>query len=114
MQDEIIDRHGGEHGVLTRGAVRSALERARWGPFPCGDSLAARAAFILRGIAQDHPFADGNKRTALAVTLAFLEWNGASFAGRQDTLSEFVLEIAEGRYGYEGIVSCVETRLTKA
>lgn len=100
--DSILSRFGGEPGVIHEGAIHAAVERHRWGPFEV-DDLYARAALLLRGICEDHPFADGNKRTAFAAAEAFMQRNGARVAAPSDLLVEFMLGVARGEYSLEGI-----------
>lgn len=58
--------------------------------------LATQAATLLWGIAEHQPFVDGNKRTALVVTLTFLALNGYVVALSEDERVELMFEIADG------------------
>ena len=58
--------------------------------------IAEQAATLLWGIAENQPFVDGNKRTALAVTLTFLDVNGFTVDLSEDARVELMYEIAEG------------------
>ena len=69
----VLAVHGGQDGVRDRGLLESAVNAPRSGYYT---SLAELAAVYAHGIAKNHPFLDGNKRTALVVALAFLEMNG--------------------------------------
>lgn len=69
----VLAAHGGQDGVRDRGLLESAVSAPRTGYYA---SLAELAAVYAHGIAKNHPFLDGNKRTALVVALAFLEMNG--------------------------------------
>jgi death-on-curing protein len=73
-----VERYGGAHGVIDPNVVFSALARARnrWEYEPDAD-LADLAAAYLVGFARTQGFRDGNKRTALACALVFLDLNGA-------------------------------------
>lgn len=76
LHDRQLAEHGGPPGVRDAGALESALARPvnRWSygeDDPC--ALAAAYAF---GIARNHPFVDGNKRTAWVVARLFLRMNG--------------------------------------
>lgn len=55
------------------------------------------AAAYLFHIAQNHPFVDGNKRTALAASLIFLLMNDEEIHSSEDDLTDLVLGVAEGR-----------------
>jgi death on curing protein len=56
-----------------------------------------KAAVLLRSIALDHPFVDGNKRMALATAMVFLSINGWLLRATDDELRDFTLEIVTGR-----------------
>lgn len=113
MHDRILRRSGGERGVLTPGAIGSAIERARSGPWGRPPDLADRAAFLLRGIAQDHPFADGNKRTAFEAADLFLRRNGHYVDASAGDVVEFMLAIARGELGLDGIADWVRRHLRR-
>ena len=72
-----LAEHGGRTGIRDEGALRSALARPEnrlaYGEGTDAADLAASYAF---GIARNHPFVDGNKRTALVAMELFLEING--------------------------------------
>src|SRR3954447_2101174 len=74
-----LAEHGGPEGVRDMNALESALARPRnllaYGDKP---SLFRLAAAYAAGIAKNHPFLDGNKRTALVVCMTFLELNGVT------------------------------------
>ena len=109
---DVLRRFGGEPGLLTASPVHAALARCRHGPFPRGD-LAERAAVLVRGIAQDHPFADGNKRTAFAVADAFLRRNGHGLAATPEEAVAFMLAVARGEFDLEGMADWFRSRLEK-
>lgn len=68
---------------------------------------------LIRGLAQDHPFVDGNKRTAFQTTDLFLEKNGAVLDADEDAVVEFMLEIARGERTIETITAWIRTHLRK-
>ena len=96
IHDRVLDRTGGTTGLLTESAIGSAIERMIWGPFPYGPSLEARTAFLLRGIVQEHPFADGNKRTGFEAARMFLEVNGRRLSCTSKEVVDFALQVAQG------------------
>jgi death-on-curing protein len=75
---EALARFGGSDGLRSEELLLSAVmaPRATWDGAPLYPSLADMAAAYAYGLAQNHPFTDGNKRTAFVVALAFLEVNG--------------------------------------
>lgn len=78
IHDEQLAEHGGASGVRDMGAFESAMARpvnlAAYGE-PDAAALAAAYAF---GLARNHAFVDGNKRTAYVVAEVFLALNGCS------------------------------------
>ena len=76
IHDQQIAEHGGAAGILDMGSIESALARPRnLASYSAADvfDLAAEYGY---GIARNHGFADGNKRTAYVVVLLFLRLNG--------------------------------------
>jgi len=94
-----LTEHGGSDGVRDDGLLESALARAQnllaySEELPSVPRLAAAYGF---GIARNHPFVDGNKRTALVITLTFLLVNGlAVTAPREDRYFVFY-DLAAGK-----------------
>ncbi len=79
IHEEQIAEHGGASAVRDHGLLSSAVDRPKNSSAyePDGDcELARLAAAYGHGIANNHPFIDGNKRTALVVTETFLNLNG--------------------------------------
>jgi death-on-curing protein len=75
---EVLAAHGGMAGLRDRGLLESAVAapQASFGGNPLIDDPIEVAAAYLFYLCRNHPFADGNKRTALAAALVFLEANG--------------------------------------
>ena len=96
LHDEQIAEHGGLSGIRDLALVESALGRpvnlAAYGD-PDASSLAAAYAF---GLARNHPFNDGNKRTAAVVALTFLLLNGVAFEISEAELVVMTLALAVG------------------
>ena len=72
-QSRLIDLFGGRPGVRDRGALEAALAKPQSGYYR---DVIEQASALLESLSQNHPFVDGNKRTAIAVTAAFLRING--------------------------------------
>lgn len=92
-----IAEHGGSEGIRDQGLLQSALARPQ-NLLAYGEDvdLAALAASYAFGIAKNHPFIDGNKRTALVVMRTFLAANGADFKAGQEDKYITILKLAEG------------------
>ena len=73
MHDALISAFGGTPGIRDEGALASALMRPQLGYY---DSLFQEAAALMESLANNFPFADGNKRVAFFATDTFLRLNG--------------------------------------
>lgn len=98
---EQIAEHGGAEGVRDPGALESTMGRplnlAAYGD-PDAAALAAAYAF---GIARNHPFTDGNKRTATVVAETFLMLNGYMLGATDAELVVTMLALAAGELSEE-------------
>src|SRR3984885_3269403 len=90
-QDQ-IERYGGSEGVRDPGQLEAALFRPQTGYY--ADGVEAAAA-LWESLAQNHPFIDGNKRTAFAATYTFLAINGARLTADALETQDFVLALYE-------------------
>ena len=94
---------GGAAGVRDFGALESALARPR-NRLAYGKkkpSLARLAAAYAFGIIKNHPFIDGNKRTALVVAFSFLEVNGIETKASEEDAYRVFMDLASGRVSEE-------------
>lgn len=94
-----IARYGGDSGVRDLGLLESALaqpEASFAGEWLHG-TLSEMAAAYAHHLCQNHPFIDGNKRTALACALIFLELNGISIQDPKGSLKNAMLNVASGK-----------------
>lgn len=99
IHESRIRMYGGSAGVRDLGLLHSAMGSvaATFGGEFLHQSLEEMAAAYLFGICRNHPFVDGNKRTALACALIFLALNGVRTRSGEDDLYDLVIGIAEGR-----------------
>jgi death-on-curing protein len=98
MHAESLREHGGPEGVRDLGLLESALARPKNIFVYAGEppTLARLAAAYAKGIVANHPFVDGNKRTAFLVSLTFLHRNGMRVtAPKEDRVLTF-WKLAEG------------------
>ena len=92
MHADQIERYGGSHGFRDPGLLEAALFRPQTGYYA---DLIEEAAALWESLAQNHPFIDGNKRTAFAAAYTFLAINGVRLtAGAQETY-DFVAGLYE-------------------
>ena len=78
LHQEIMRRYGQLSELRENGesSIESSLMRPRWAARYQNADLAQQAALIILGIAQTHPFVDGNKRVAFAAGIVFIQLNG--------------------------------------
>lgn len=82
-----IERFGGATGVRDPGQLESAIFRPQTGYYA---DLIAEAAALWESLSQNHPFVDGNKRTAMAATFTFLIINGLDISATADDVWLFL------------------------
>ncbi len=112
--DIVLDFHveqlalfGGADGIRDRGLLESALARPL-NKFGYGEtSMAALAAAYGFGIARNHPFIDGNKRTALASMIVFLGLNGFDLDVPQEMATAMILSLAAGEIAEEALAAWI-------
>jgi death-on-curing protein len=99
LHDDQIRHYGGSSSVRDIGLLQSAMggAAATFGGAFLHDTLFEMSAAILYGICRNHPFVDGNKRTAVASALTFLEMNGVEIDADEDAFYGLVIGVAEGR-----------------
>lgn len=99
IHDRMLAEHGGSDGVRDANLLESALARARQ-LYAYGDpapDLAELAASLAFGLARNHPFVDGNKRTAAVACETFLELNKVTLEASDIELFPIYLALAEGK-----------------
>ncbi|TPJ57338.1 type II toxin-antitoxin system death-on-curing family toxin [Mesorhizobium sp. B2-7-1] len=101
MHAEQLRRHGGAQGLRDENALESALARAE-NKANYGDPSIEGAAAYIFGIARNHAFVDGNKRTAMVAAGAFLIINGYGLTADNGTIYEFVMGVAAGEIDEAG------------
>jgi death-on-curing protein len=94
-----LRQHGGLPGIRDEGLLDSAIAQPslKFGGGFLHAGLLDMAAAYLFHLAMNHPFVDGNKRTALAACLVFLELNGFRVREEETDLADMVLELIERR-----------------
>src|SRR6202047_2450697 len=92
IHDDQIERYGGAAGVRDRGLLEAALYRPQTGYYA---DLIEEAAALWESLAQNHPFIDGNKRTAFAATYTFLAINGTHITADAEETYAFISSLYE-------------------
>ena len=100
-----INKFGGTSGIRDEGLLDSALAQpqATFGGQFLHPTLPEQAAAYLYHLAKNHPFVDGNKRTALAVMLTFLRINGYRLDLSADAIYQMVLDVVEDKMSKEAL-----------
>ena len=93
---EQLAEHGGAAGLRDAGALASAMDRARNLAAYGEPDVAALAAAYAFGIARNHPFTDGNKRSAAVISETFLTLNGKRLDVSDAELVVVFLSLAAG------------------
>ena len=115
VHDEQLAEHGGLPGIRDLGAVQSALARPRnLANYEDCDDLARLAAAYAYGIARNHGFADGNKRTALVIADLFLMLNGYELTSSPTENVLTILGIAEGSHSEEDLAAWIRKNIQES
>lgn len=96
IHGEQLAEHGGAEGLRDRGLLESALARPMNLDVYGEPDVASLAAAYGFGIARNHPFLDGNKRTALVAMELFLALNGQSLTADDAACLDIMLALAAG------------------
>jgi death-on-curing protein len=109
----LIDRFGGAKGVRDKGILESAIGR----PFQTFDGKdlypdpVEKAAAIFESIVSNHPFVDGNKRTAYVLLRLVLKRNQLDIKVGQDVKYDFVIKAAKGELTFDQIKAWILNNL---
>lgn len=97
IHSDLIRTHGGSHGVRDVPLLESDLDRPRnRNLYDPEADLADLAAAYSVGIAKNHAFIDGNKRTAFQVMYVFLGLNGYRIVAREPVVVALMVDVATG------------------
>lgn len=108
----VLDATGGLQGILSPGAAESAILRpfTTFGGQELFPSLSAKVAALVHSLIAFHPFADGNKRTALVSADVCLRLNGYRLVPGH-AVEEFFWSIARGEQTVESITNWLENHI---
>lgn len=111
----LIDKFGGSKGIRDIGSLESAINR----PFATFENQdlyptpSDKAAAILESILINHPFVDGNKRTAYVLMRLILIENGFDIIENQEEKYNMVISASNGDIRFEEIKNWIQTRIKK-
>ena len=105
IHDQMVKRFGGSHGVRDIGLIESAVARpqATFDGEELYPALFEKAASLLQSLLKNHPFVDGNKRTALTSAGIFLKLNNYVLANSHDEEVEFAVAVDNKHLSIEEI-----------
>ena len=108
-----IDSFGGSSGVRDQGLLESALAQpqATFGGEFLHATIAQQAAAYLYHLAMNHPFIDGNKRTAFAVMDSFLRLNGFRLSFTNEESYRLVIRVVEGKLSKDKLADILQAAL---
>ena len=110
IHDEQLAEHGGGAGVRDEGLLDSALARPRNRyEYDEETDLASLAAAYTFGIAKNHPFIDGNKRTAFVAAEVFLDVNGLTLVATDQDCVITMLRLASGEIDEDAFAAWLRT-----
>jgi death-on-curing protein len=114
VHDQQLAEHGGGVGLREEGGLESALARPinKWSYGE--EDLAALAAAYAFGVARNHPFVDGNKRTAWVLARLFLALNGRQLRFTAADAIEAMLALAAGELSEEEMADWFRQRTSDA
>lgn len=108
---QVIEKFGGTHGVLSLTGFESAVARPQ--ATMQGDDLYAsvleKAAALFHSLVLNHPFQDGNKRTAFTALGLSLGFNGKSLAGSRTDAENLVVDVADQHLSVETLVGWLQS-----
>jgi death on curing protein len=115
IHSAVVDETGGSHGIRELGLLRSALALPRQS-FEKKDlypTLFKKATALIMSLIKNHPFIDGNKRTAVVTLGIFLEVNGYTLQVENAALAEFINEMAGTRMSSSKVENWIKSNSKK-
>lgn len=115
IHDYQIEKFGGSHGLRDLGLLESAVMRpqASFGGVDMYQTVFEKAAALMHSLVLNHPFVDGNKRTALASALVFLELNSFQVIAKSQQLYNLTVQLALGEKDTKQVASFFKTHSKK-
>ena len=101
LHEELLAEHGGASGIRDEGLLDSALARPQNIYSYDNTDLFTLAAAYISGIVRNHPFIDGNKRTAFMTGYVFLGRNGKELIADEAETTQIMLALAGSKVSEE-------------
>jgi len=115
LHSRILDLTGGEHGDLNRSNLEYLLEAVKDVGRKIETNLAIvkKAAYLLYNFVVQHPFVNGNKRTAFELVTLFLRINNYEITATPERVYNFLSDIAAGKESLAQVEKWIATNLAK-
>ena len=111
IEERLIERFGGDHGIRDQGLLESALFRPQTGYYTHIEEMAAA---MFESLLINHAFVDGNKRVAFFATDVFLRLNGWKLVLTADEGEQFIVGMLEGNdCSFEKILPWIREYIVK-
>jgi death-on-curing protein len=101
LHEELLSEHGGTPGIRDEGLLDSALARPQNIHSYGNTDLFTLATAYITGIIRNHPFIDGNKRTAFMTGYVFLSRNGKELIADEAEATQIMLALASTKVSEE-------------
>ena len=114
VHERAIQKYGGSSGIRDTGMLQSAIYR----PFATFDGqdlypdIYLKAGALIQSIVKNHPFIDGNKRTAFITTYNFLALNGIKITTGKREIVKFMVSVANKNLSVDEISSWLKSHST--
>lgn len=110
IHSRMIQGTGGTHGVRDLSMLLSALGRpqASFDGKDLYSGIFSKAGSLMDSLIRNHPFVDGNKRTAIAAAALFLQLNGYTLVVANEEMARFTLACAQSRVPMEEITAWLQ------
>lgn len=111
VHERTIQKYGGSSGIRDTGMFQSAINR----PFATFDGqdlypdIYLKAGALIQSIVKNHPFIDGNKRTAFIITYNFLVLNGIKITAGEKQIVKFMVSVANQNLSVDEIASWLKS-----
>jgi len=115
LHRQVIEQSGGSLGIRDLGALKAAVGQPRvsFDGVDLYPDLAAKAAALCFSLTCDHPFIDGNKRTAHAAAETMLFLNGSELDAHVDDQELVMLSLASGGLSRDQLTEWIRLRLVR-
>lgn len=116
LHERLIQLTGGSSGLRDPGLLESAVAclQASFGGEELYPDLWTKAAALMESLIKNHPFVDGNKRTAVTATAIFLELNHRRFTASNDEVLRLAVQMAAEQAELEEIAAWLQAHSSKA